>query len=76
MSTQQREEIEITRVIDEYRIARFEQQTAYQIDGLRAGFSEDDLVGRRFNAAIRHAPGKQLPQRRESERRAVVGQHG
>jgi hypothetical protein len=75
MRPQQGVEIEIAGIIDQHRVARFDQQPAEQVDRLDAGFGQDDVFRRGLDAAIGHAPGDQLTQRRQAERRSIGEQH-
>ena len=67
-------EVEIAGVVDQHRVAGLEQEPADEVDRLRAGFREDDLIGRSFDAALGQAPGYELAERRQAERGTVVAQ--
>ncbi|OAP49782.1 hypothetical protein ATB98_03160 [Sinorhizobium saheli] len=69
---EQRVEIEVARVVDENHVARLQQEAADEVDRLRTGFGEHDLVRRGLDAVLRHAAREQFPQRQQAERRAVV----
>ena len=71
---QQGVEIEIARIIDQHGVAGADQQTAQQVDRLRTAFGQQDLIGRGFDAPLRHPPRQHLAQRQEAERGAIIRQ--
>ncbi|MNF16499.1 hypothetical protein D3C80_2195400 [compost metagenome] len=60
MGAQQSMEIEIAGVVDHDRIAWLNQEAAEQIDRLRPGFRQDDLVGRCLDAVLAETPRQKL----------------
>ena len=74
MGAQQRMEIEVAGVVDQHRVAGLEQEAAQQVDRLRAGFGQHDLVRRRLDAALTPCAAPAADAGRQAERRAVVGQ--
>jgi hypothetical protein len=62
MGAQQRMEVEVARIVDQHRVTRLEQKAAQKIDGLRAGFRQHDLLGRRLYAVLAHAPREKMAQ--------------
>ena len=74
---EQRVVIEVARVIDQHAVAGLEQETAEQIDRVRTGFCQQDLLHRCIDAKRGAAPLQQLAQRGQPERTGVVHQlHG
>src|ERR1700722_4314610 len=67
MGAQKRQEIEIAGIVDQYRIARLQQETAEQVERLRCRIGEQDLIGIGIDAALRQAPGVIQTQRGEAE---------
>ena len=74
---EQRVVIEVARVIDQHAVAGLEQETAEQIDRVRTGFGQQDLLHGYIDAERGAAPLQQLAQRGQPERAGVVDQmHG
>ena len=60
---QQRLEVEVAGIVDQDRVAGFEQKAADEIERVRAAVGQQDLLGRRVHAMLREPPGKLLTQR-------------
>ena len=58
MGAQQRLEIEVAGIVHQHRVARLQQEAADQIDGLRAGRGQQDLVGAGIDALASPAGGQ------------------
>ena len=76
MRAQQRLKVEIAGVVNEYRIARAQQEAADQIDGLRSRIGEQDLVGTCRDPFICEMAREEPAQGRRAARAAVIRQHG
>ena len=55
--------VEVARVIDQHAVAGLEQETAEQIDRVRTGFGQQDLLHGYIDAERGAAPLQQLAQR-------------
>ncbi len=71
---QQRVVVEVARVIHQHAVAGLEQETAEQIDRVRTGFGQQDLLHRCINAQRGAASLQQLAQCGQPERAGVVDQ--
>ena len=56
MGAQQGLEIEIAGIVHQHGVAGLEQEAADEVDRLRAGIRQHDLVGRGLDALLGHAP--------------------
>ncbi len=74
VGAQQGLEIEVAGIVDQHDIAGLNQQPAQQVHRLRPGLGQHDLVRRGLDAALGHAAGNELAQRRQAQWGAVVGQ--
>ena len=73
MGAQESVEIEVAGIVHQNGVAGLKQKPAQEIERLRARFGQHDLVRRCVDAVLAHPPRDQLAQRRQAERRAVVG---
>ncbi len=73
---QQRMEIEIAGIVDQHRVARAKQETADQVDGLRPGRCQQQLIGRHLDAFFGKTPHQDATKRQRATRDAIVREHG
>ena len=71
---QQRQEIEVAGVVDQDGVARFDQETAQQVDGLGPGVGQQDPPGIDREAARGQVPGDLAAQRRQAQGGRIVRQ--
>ncbi|MNN01721.1 hypothetical protein D3C81_1143480 [compost metagenome] len=65
---QQCVKVEIAGVVHQDSVARFQQKSANQVDGVRAGFREHDLFKRGFGPDASQPPRQELPKGRAAKR--------
>ena len=70
--SQERMEVEIAGVVDHYRVAGVEQEAADEVERLRTGIGDDDLVGIDQHGPFGEPHREEPAQRREAERLVVL----
>ncbi len=76
MRAQKGVEIEITWIVDDYRISRLQQKAAQEIDCLGTGIGQHDLAGPGLNPVIGQPARQELPQRQKPHRARIIRQQG
>ena len=71
---QERLKVGVAGVVDDDRVTWLEKKAAEQIDGLRARFGEHNAFRRYVDAPLPEKPRYELPQRGQSQQRAVICQ--
>ena len=60
--TQGAEQIEVTRIVDQHRVAGADEETRHQVERLRRAERKNDLIGMRLNALRREHDAQVLTQ--------------
>lgn len=74
MRPQQRQEVEITGIIDQHRVARLEQKATDEIERMRATVGKQYVIGTSLDALFGEPPGQQGAERCRTERRGIAGE--
>ena len=74
VGAEEREEVEVARIVDQHLAAGLEQKPADEVERLGPALGQHDLVRMRLDATVGHPHGQQVAQLGQTQRRAILGQ--